>query len=215
MRRSTISGAAWFARNAATKAAPATTSSFGSAARFGLLLLILGAGSASAASPQTCWLKEGECRTFIGKRLWVSIPQGNPNVVEVTFTQHDWTTANTLKLKSGASFLVKDVMKAPSYSEDYFVQLNDGRRGWVSASGTFLIDYDPVARSKQAAQECERRGQPKIGMSAPELTATCWGKPARVLKKTTAAGVEENFVYGIGHIVKLVDGKVSEIVEAR
>ncbi len=30
-----------------------------------------------------------------------------------------------------------------------------------------------------------------------------------------ACGVEENFVYGVGHIVKFTDGKVSEIVEAR
>jgi hypothetical protein len=29
------------------------------------------------------------------------------------------------------------------------------------------------------------------------------------------AGVEENFVYGGGHIVQFTDGKVSEIVEAR
>jgi hypothetical protein len=43
----------------------------------------------------------------------------------------------------------------------------------------------------------------------------CRGKPLRIVKKTTATGVEENFVYGVGHIVKFTDGKVSEIVEAR
>jgi hypothetical protein len=51
--------------------------------------------------------------------------------------------------------------------------------------------------------------------TAAGLSMLCWGKPLRIGKKTTAAGVEENFVYGVGHIVKFTDGKVSEIVEAR
>jgi hypothetical protein len=169
----------------------------------------------AASSIHTCWYSEGGCRAFVGKRLWVAIPPGNPNVVEVTFTQHDWTTERTLKLKSGASFVVKNVTKGSVGSDDYFVLLDDGRRGWTDTSTPFLIDYDPVARSKQAAEECARRGLPKIGMTAAELTETCWRKPLRVVKKTTAAGVEQNFVYGIGHVVKLVDGKVAEIVEAR
>jgi hypothetical protein len=36
-----------------------------------------------------------------------------------------------------------------------------------------------------------------------------------VVKKTTAAGMEESYIYGIGHVVKPSDGKVSEIVESR
>jgi hypothetical protein len=93
--------------------------------------------------------------------------------------------------------------------------LDDGRRGWTSASTPFLIDYDPVAGNKQAAEECARRGQTKIGMTSGELVETCWRKPMRIVQKTTAAGIEESFVYGIGHVVKIVDGKVAEIVEAR
>lgn len=68
---------------------------------------------------------------------------------------------------------------------------------------------------EEAAQECARRGEPKIGMSAVELVETCWQKPKRILKKTTASGVEESYVYGIGKSVTLIDGKVSEILEAR
>jgi hypothetical protein len=184
-------------------------------AALGLGLLLFCAEAATAASLHACWYSEGGCRSFIGKRLWVAIPPGNPNVVEVTFTQHDWTTERTLKLKSGASFVVKDVTKGNVGSDDYFVLLDDGRRGWTETSTPFLIDYDPVARSKQAAEECSRRGQPKIGMTPQELIASCWGKPAKVVKKTTAAGIEENYIYGLGHIVKFSDGKVSEIVEAR
>jgi hypothetical protein len=97
---------------------------------------------------------------------------------------------------------------------DYQVQLNGGKIGWVDVSSPFLIDYDPVDRPKQS-EECARRGQPKISMTAAGVIETCWAKPLRIVKKTTAAGVEENFVYGVGHIVKFTDGKVSEIVEAR
>lgn len=169
----------------------------------------------STAQPATCWLKDGGCRTYIGKRLWVLIPAGNPNVVEVTFTQHDWTTARTLKLKSGSSFVVTGLAKASVGSDDYVVKLNDGRTGWVGSSSPFLVDYDPIARAKAVEEECIRRGQPKVGMSKAELIETCWRKPLRIVKKTTAAGVEETYVYGPGHAVKLVDGTVSEIVEAR
>lgn len=66
-----------------------------------------------------------------------------------------------------------------------------------------------------AKHECDRRGPPKIGMTSAELVETCWRRPSRIVKKTTAAGVQETYIYGIGHRVTLVDGKVSEIVEAQ
>lgn len=39
--------------------------------------------------------------------------------------------------------------------------------------------------------------------------------PRRILKKTTAEGVEESYVYSPGHIVRFPDGKDSDIVEAK
>lgn len=179
------------------------------------LLILFTDVSTAASNVSTCWLTEGSCRAFIGKRLWVLIPPGNPNIVEITFTQHDWTTEKTLKLKSGSSFVVKDIVKANVGSDDYLVLLDDGRRGWAGTSSPFLVDYDPVARSKHAAEECARRGQPKIGMSSSELVQTCWGKPVRIVKKVSASGIEESFLYGTGHKVKVIDGKVAEIVETR
>jgi hypothetical protein len=178
------------------------------------MALVLTAGSASA-DPRLCWLKDDGCKAYIGKRLWVAIPASNPNVVEVTFTRGDWTTSRTLKLKSGASFLVIGLAKANVGSDDYVVRLDDGRTGWVGTSSPFLLDYDPAARAKAAREECARRGQPRVGMSRDELIETCWRKPARIVKKTTAAGIEETYIYGAGHVVKLTDGRVSEIVEAR
>jgi hypothetical protein len=79
------------------------------------------------ADPMTCWIKGNGCKAYVGQRLWVSIPTGNPNVVEVTFTRNDWTTSRTLKLKSGASFMVVGIAKADISSDDYVVRLDDER----------------------------------------------------------------------------------------
>lgn len=178
-----------------------------------VFLAVLFAISPALASPSTCWIGDPPtCKRYVGKRLWVYIPAGNPNVVEVTFTRGDWTTARTAKLKSGASFLVTGVVEAGIGSSDYAVRLDDGRSGWAGTSSPFLIDFDPAARAKAASAECERRGQPKIGMTSVELVETCWRKPSRIVKKTTAAGTQELYLYGIGHRVTLVDGKVSEIL---
>lgn len=184
-------------------------------ARFALLMAIILVGGSASANPATCWIKDSGCKAYIGKRLWVAIPPGNPNVVEVTFTRGDWTTSRTLKLKTGASFVVVGLAKANVGSDDYVVRLDDGRTGWVGTSSPFLLDYDPVARAKAAQEECTRRGQPRVGMTPAELIETCWRKPARIIKKTTAAGIEEIYVYGRGHSVKLTDGRVSEIIEAQ
>lgn len=183
--------------------------------RLAAIIVVVLAAAPVSANPSTCWIKDNGCKVYIGKRLWVAIPPGNPNVVEVTFTQNDWTTSRTLKLKSGASFLVTGLAKSKVGSDDYVVRLNDGRTGWTGSSSPFLLDYDPVARAKAAQEECVRRGQPNVGMSRDELVQTCWRKPARIVKRTTAAGVEETYIYGRGHMVKLTDGKVSEIVEAQ
>lgn len=170
---------------------------------------------ALAGNPMACWMDTPHsCGQFIGKRIWIWNPRARDYVVEATTTKGDWTTSRTIKLKSGASFLIQAVDPGANYSYDYRVTLQDGRTAWIGTSSPFLFDFDPVAQAKQNQAECERRGQPKIGMTPAELVASCWGKPRRIIKKTTAAGVEENYVYTIGHIVKLTDGKVSEIVEA-
>lgn len=181
-----------------------------------LAALFLLAVSPAIAHPSTCWMSgDDSCRQYVGKRLWVAIPAGNPNVVEVTLTRGDWTTSRTLKLKSGASFVVQGLDKASVGSPDFRVRLDDGRIGWIGTSSPFLIAYDPVARAKNAAAECARRGPPKIGMPSAELVETCWRRPARIIKRTTAAGVQEVYVYGPVRRVTVIDGKVSEIIESR
>lgn len=168
-----------------------------------------------SAAPINCWLREAQCREYIGKRLWVYIPKGNPNVVEATFTRGDWTTSKTKKLQHGDSFLVTGVAESTIGAADYAVLLPNGQAAWIRSSSPFLIDYDPIAAVQNIAAECARRGQPRIGMSHNELIETCWRSPLRTVKKTTSAGIEESYVYGHSHAVRLLNGKVVEIVESR
>jgi hypothetical protein len=50
-------------------------------------------------------------------------------------------------------------------------------------------------------------------MTTTEATATCWGRPRRIVKTTTAAGVQQDFVYGGGHILRFEDEKLIAILE--
>lgn len=157
------------------------------------------------------------CRTMIGKKIWIAGTK-----VSVCPSPNSRSEDGCKGLTKGG-MVVRDIFDNGNYTQYFVVALPDGSTGYIETlQGFKLSTTDPAedARkrdeaSKRASLECERRGQPKIGMTGPEVAASCWGSPVRIVKKTTAAGVEENYVYGLGHIVKLVDGKVSEIVESR
>ena len=86
---------------------------------------------------------------------------------------------------------------------------------------TYTFEDPKVTAQKQlaskqiVAQECVRRGQPKIGMTPIEAIATCWGKPSRIVKLTTAAGAVENYIYNLGHSLRFDAGVLSAIIETR
>jgi hypothetical protein len=180
----------------------------------GAALLAIATGSAGADQVASdCLLRKSDCRTLIGKTLWVSIPKGNEVRAEITFVHDDWS--NSLKLRTG-SFRITGTAKNKFDEVELTVQLPDGRTGWAGVDVLMFTAYsDPVADAKKAREDCARSGQPRIGMTESELVATCWGKPRRIVKRTTAEGVEETYIYGIGHVVTVTDGKVSAIVEAR
>jgi hypothetical protein len=72
----------------------------------------------------------------------------------------------------------------------------------VSASET-----DPAI----AAAECKRRGEPRLGMNAKQLEATCWGKPDHINRRQTAKGIRDQYVYLSGRYVDLHNGIVTSI----
>jgi hypothetical protein len=172
----------------------------------GLLATLL--TPAQAAGMLDCLFGRSDCRDLIGKRMWVVVPKWNPNTVEISQTPNNWD--NTRKLRSG-SFLITEVLPEKTTGYLFAVSLSDGSTGFVSHDSLiFLSTQDPAA----VKAECERRGQPRIGMTTVEAMATCWGKPQQVVKMTTAAGVHERFLYGNGHILEFEGDALSAIIES-
>jgi hypothetical protein len=59
----------------------------------------------------------------------------------------------------------------------YYVATEDGSKGYAEASelerrGTTV---DPAITAANTVAECKRRGDPRTGMSAAQVIATCWG----------------------------------------
>jgi hypothetical protein len=91
----------------------------------------------------------------------------------------------------------------------YHVTLDDGRTGYIGTSDLTAhgTDTDPV----KAAAECKRRGDPRIGMTAQQVEATCWGKPNHVNRTQTVAGISDQYVYSNDRYVYLHNGIVTSI----
>lgn len=66
---------------------------------------------------------------------------------------------------------------------------------------------------KQAAHkaECDRKGGIRVGMSREQVYASCWGKPERINKTTSAGGDREQLVYRGYNYVYLHNGVVTSI----
>jgi hypothetical protein len=167
----------------------------------------------------------------INKSVWVTGTGWNGGLIELCPS----TTGRfkeCVALKTGTSFVIKElVLDGPKPPEKpimydhmaYRVQMTDGRAGFVPTSewATYTHEDPKVSREKEtalraaAAEDCAKRGQPKIGMKPSEAIETCWGKPRRVVKATTAAGVREDYIYSVGHTLRFEDGILTAIIETR
>ena len=101
-----------------------------------------------------------------------------------------------------------------SFDDPYFhIVLDDGRSGFTAAlllpMGTTAVD--PAV----AAADCRRKGDPRIGMNAAQVTASCWGPPAYVNTKIRKDGKYEQYVYGDEKFVSLRNGIVTSITVRR
>ncbi|MGB6965491.1 MAG: hypothetical protein WBD90_13625 [Xanthobacteraceae bacterium] len=87
--------------------------------------------------------------------------------------------------------------------------LEDGRAGHVLCAELFAgaTATDPAI----TAAECKRRGDPRIGMSAQQVLATCWGKPGKVNRVETARAIKEVYAYTGNRYVYLRNGVVRKI----
>lgn len=71
-------------------------------------------------------------------------------------------------------------------------------------------DRAEAAKARAAKADCDRRGGIKIGMTAAEVTASCWGKPERVNTTHYTGGDHQQWVYGYNYVY-LRNGVVTSI----
>lgn len=174
---------------------------------FGLVALAALTGCATRQAPPVDFEKEflqekAKYEPNIGKDYWLRVvvflcPTSTTNVVDCT------SIFPPTKLQPDG------IERGRTSTAYYHVNLEDGRTGYISAFEllTSATDVDPA----QAAAECKRRGDPRIGMSAKQIRATCWGEPDRVDRRETARGVTERYVYGKSGSVLLHNGIVTSV----
>ncbi len=176
-------------------------------------------------------------RRDIGKKFWVSADRVRQKLCQSsTYRPNE----KCQPLEPGSWFIVKDLVMSegtPAHDPVVFawrffkVVTSDNRTGYIQADFVrpHWLTEDPLVTAKKeqqrreeqeqsrqaAVEECRRRGQPKIGMSQAEAIATCWGKPLRVVTTTTAAGIQEDYEYGGGHLLRFQNGVLSTILETK
>jgi hypothetical protein len=111
-------------------------------------------------------------------------------------------------IDAGSKLQLDGIERGITSSAYYHVKLEDGRTGYISAFHLVRLgtDVDPA----QAAAECKRRGNPRVGMTAKQVRATCWGEPDHVDRRETARGVTERYVYDDGRVI-LHNGVVTSV----
>lgn len=95
----------------------------------------------------------------------------------------------------------------------YKVRIDGGKSGYISPIDfdTFMVAETKHRQDAAAKTDCDRRGGVRIGMTAAQVEASCWGKPQRINRTITAAGERQQWVYGGYQYLYLVDGVVTAI----
>jgi hypothetical protein len=146
---------------------------------------------------------------YVGKDYWVS---GGT----LQFCQGPTSMRCSEFLQRGTHLKIDGLV--PNHSEvagtsidaPYFhIVLDDGRSGFADAKILPIVTtaVDPAA----AAADCNKKGDPKLGMNAAQVVATCWGPPIRVNTKIRQTGKYEQYVYGDNKFVYFRDGVVTSI----
>jgi hypothetical protein len=137
----------------------------------------------------------------IGKNYW---PRANAFLCPKPTTN----IAECVSILAGSKLHLDGIERGVTGDAYYHVTLEDGRSGYIDAFilVTFATDIDPA----QIAAECKRCGEPRVGMTAKQVEATCWGKPGHVDRLKTARGTTDRYVYDQGRVV-LKNGIVTAV----
>jgi hypothetical protein len=147
---------------------------------------------------------------YVGKDYWVTTGVLKLCKAPTSFDCMDFPSAGTHLKVDGLvpNHLVN--LSGATFDDPYFhVVLDDGSSSFAAAD-TFLAlttTIDPAV----AAEECRKKGDPKLGMNATQVAATCWGPPHYVNTTQRTTGKYEQYVYGDNKFVYLTNGVVTEI----
>lgn len=180
-----------------------------------LLASLLGA----CASPGSVTTTTEPADDRTGKRFWIG------SILDEDFCPQpgmEFRAKDCAQLHEGAEFTV-EARQTIRYRTFYRVTLKDGRTGYINDTALALARNEAAQAEMMAAQaaagkrraaakaECDRRGGVRIGMTAEQVRASCWGKPRYVNRTTTARGTSEQWVYGGGNYVYLDNGIVTTV----
>ena len=156
-----------------------------------LLLAIALAGCTSRAVQQL----HKEADPFVGKDYWIT------GIVTFCPDPKFRTTCAQLSGKPFSPSNAHVKIDGVDQKQRYHVTLDDGRTGYIVTYELLRMrtDTDP----EKAAADCKRRGDPRIGMTAKQVEATCWGKPDHLNQTQTAVGISDQYVYGDSRYVYL------------
>jgi hypothetical protein len=188
--------------------------------RFLVGVLALGA-IASCTKSNTTVLESVNAKIFVqarataernvGKTFWLAtdlLVCDKPTLI--TETKCEVVDRNTRLEVDGVEqgFNEENGVRHSSGMAYYHVKAANGRTGYVLDSS-----FDRAATTvdlEKIAAECKRRGDPRVGMSARQVVATCWGEPDHIDRRETARGITERYVYEKGRVL-LHNGIVTSV----
>jgi hypothetical protein len=146
---------------------------------------------------------------YVGKDYWVSHTSYQlcdvPNSLHCSQFLNQGTHLKVDGLVPNHSDVGGTSIDAPYFH----VVLDDGRAGFVDAE--IFLPMTATVDTAIAAAECKKKGDPKLGMNAKQVAATCWGPPSYVNTKIRQTGKYEQYVYGDNKFVYFQNGIVTSV----
>lgn len=108
------------------------------------------------------------------------------------------------------------ISSVPAYA-DFMEDQAVARKQWLQEQQDKSKALRAANVKKETDQKalCARVGGVRVGLNVEGVLKSCWGKPVRINRTTTASHEHEQWVYGGGQYVYLVDGVVTSIQTTR
>lgn len=147
--------------------------------------------------------------SYIGKDYWVS--SNSFQLCEAPTSLHclEFLRPGTHLKVDGIVPNHSEIAGTPVDEPYFHIVMDDGRSGFADAVllPTATTTVDPIV----AAAKCKKKGDPKPGMNAAQVAATCWGPPTYVNTKIRQSGNYVQYVYGDNKFVYLRNGIVTSV----